>query len=80
MTVKDRVIRVIKSIKSTDLSDEVLLKTNYLEKGLFDSFQMVELITKLESEFNIKFPLEIVSSERFRTPKGIIEIIQEQIQ
>lgn len=73
-----RIVRAISGEKK--MSDRALLPLEYLDKGLIDSFQFVEMITKLEENFGIKFSAAELTSERFRTLKGVAEIIKENIK
>jgi acyl carrier protein len=48
---------------------------NYLENGLIDSMQLIEMIVTFEDKFKIKFSTENLQSKKFRTIRGLIEII-----
>lgn len=81
MDVKIRVINIVKEISQNIYkSDEELFIMDYLDKGLIDSFQIVEMITKLEDSFHITFSPEELESEDFRTLKGVTKLIKEKIQ
>lgn len=49
------------------------------EAGLVDSFGIVELVTAIETAFNIELRQGDLADPRFRTIRGIAEIIQENI-
>jgi len=50
---------------------------NYFEVGLIDSFNVIELIESIETEFQIKFDQNHFQDRRFSTIKGLAEIINE---
>ena len=77
--IEEQTIAVVKGIsqQAEGMTDKELLNTMYLDKGLIDSFQVVRLITRLEDDFGIRFSAEDLSSKRFRTLKGVAEIIKE---
>lgn len=50
---------------------------NYFEKGLIDSFGVIELIEAIEDDFNIHFEQKHFQDKRFATIGGLAEIISE---
>ena len=77
MNITNKVIEVVREISSNiEESDEELIKADYLERGLIDSFQIVEMISKLEEAFNITFSPEDFESDKFRTLRGVVELIE----
>lgn len=50
---------------------------NYFEMGLIDSFNVIELIEAIETEFEIKFNQDHFQDRRFSTINGLAEIITE---
>ena len=81
MDIKARVIKFIceksKYPKIAEMSDEKLLMVNYLDIGILDSLQIVEMIITFEKDFNIRFTPEVLQSEKFRsTLNGAIEVIK----
>ncbi|MBU1165641.1 acyl carrier protein [Candidatus Micrarchaeota archaeon] len=78
--VKTRVLKIFREIAGKlDIEDRELLKKEYLDAGILDSLQVIELITKLEEEFGIQFSHEDLESELFRTCEGIGQLIEKQI-
>lgn len=75
--LREEILKTARKITNPDISNEELINADYLEKGIFDSFQMVEFITQLESQFRVKFSLEDLTSHKFRTIAGINQIISE---
>lgn len=68
---------------------EILLKINdnidyekehaLLTNGVIDSVELVELVTKLEEEYGIEIPLDMISPENFDSMEDILHMV-EQIQ
>ena len=55
------------------------LDCNYLEAGLIDSMQLVEMIVLFENEFKIKFTSKDLQSLEFRNIGGLINIINHHL-
>lgn len=62
------------------MSDGDKLAQDFFDSGLIDSFGVIELISAIESQFNISFSPENMQDKRFRTIKGLSEIINELIK
>jgi acyl carrier protein len=50
---------------------------DFFEAALIDSFGLIELITGIESEFNIELRPQDMQDKRFRSIKGLAQIIEE---
>jgi len=61
-------------------SEEEYLNCNYLDIGLLDSMQLVEMIALFEDLFIVKFSTEDLQSEEFRTIGGLINIIKRHLK
>ena len=55
-------------------SEEEKMTFNYLEGGLIDSFEIIEMVMRLESDFDIQFTPANMRSEEFRTVGGLVAI------
>lgn len=77
--IQQKISEIVRKTVKIDITDTELMKINYLEKGIFDSFQIVELITQLEDCFNIKFSVDDLTASKFQILDGIAEIIQSRI-
>ena len=53
------------------------LQYEYLDNKHIDSFETMNLIMEIESEFNIRFTPENFQDERFRVVSGLVDIIEE---
>ena len=47
----------------------------YLEQGWLDSFDLIDFITYLESEFEIEIPPEELQKDEFRTIGGVVDTV-----
>ena len=75
--VTAHVLQVLRTISGTiTIDDDELVETDYLDSDLIDSLQIVEMITRLENDFGIRFTHVELESEKFRTLKGVGDIIQ----
>lgn len=75
--VRDFMIGFFKEKGLSDMDSETeLLDINYLDKGIIDSFGIVEMIVSLEGEFGITFPSEEMQKEEFGTVGGLIGIVE----
>jgi acyl carrier protein len=53
--------------------------TEYYKSGLVDSFGIIELIVDIENKFMIKFDDSDFRKDKFRTIKGLGELIREKL-
>jgi acyl carrier protein len=51
------------------------LDCHYLDVGLVDSMQIVELVMELEGTFGIRFEAEDLQSDDFQTVGGLIGLV-----
>jgi acyl carrier protein len=66
--------------KGIDVDKEPDLENvRYLDRGWLDSFDLIDFITYLESEFEIELPPEELQKDEFITIGGLIEIISHFI-
>ena len=52
-----------------------IINANYLEIGLIDSMELVEMIVLFEDKFKIKFLTSDLQSDEFRTIGGLIKLV-----
>ncbi len=64
-------------IPGGDRDDQI--NTDIFDAGLVDSFGIIELVTAIESAFKIELRQEDLADPRFRTIRGVAEIIEENI-
>ncbi len=78
MGFEDKILKFFKSkVNIPGNSKAEYLNCNYLEGGLLDSMQLVEMIVLFEDEFRIKFTTEDLQSDEFRTIGGLINIVNK---
>lgn len=55
-------------------------EANYIEAGILDSLNVIELIEGVEREYNFKFSSRDFQDRRFVTVSGLAEIIHGRLQ
>jgi acyl carrier protein len=74
--VRDAVVTHLRT-KGEVPEDEAKQRSfEYLEKGLLDSFGIIEMITEFEGRFEIQFSPEDLQSLEFRTIGGLVDMIE----
>ncbi len=74
--MKDRLMSVINDVTGGVYSTEQLLSEDYDKKGMLDSLQIVELVVKLENEFDIEIDDEDLSMENMRSFDSILDLVE----
>lgn len=64
----------------TDIKDKLKDSTDIFESGIMDSLGIVELLTGIESRFNIELISDSLEIDRFNSIQGIAEIIFEELK
>lgn len=61
-----------------DINDEILTYdgSNMIADGIIDSFEIVEIITNIEEEFDIEIGAENVVAANFANKDSIIEMVK----
>ena len=62
--------------KRTSLKEKAF-DSNFFVEGWINSFEILELITEMESTFNIHFDDAVFNDPRFSTMRGLAEIMVE---
>ena len=77
MEVKETVLEFFqKKVKPLGKTEKEKLECRYLDIGILDSMQMVEMVIEFEKKFDVRFSVDDMQSPEFRTIGGLIEIIQ----
>ena len=76
--IGNRIAKVLNKVQA-DKSIEIGLETSLFVPGVLDSFGMIEFLTALEGEFNIKISNEDLIPENFRTIKVTAQLIKEYL-
>lgn len=72
--MEEKIISILEEI-----NDEIVTYDgeNMIEEGIISSIEMLEIITELEGEFNIKIKADYVNTHYFSNIKTIIEMVKE---
>ena len=73
--MKEKLINVIDEVTEGAYSTEEILKEDYEKKGMLDSLQIVELVVKLENEFDIEIDDEDLSMENMKSFDSIMNLV-----
>lgn len=81
MNTEQEVVKIMRETSDKiKVKDDELASIDYVDKGLFDSFQIIELIAKLEAAFKIRFSSDDITSKEFRTAEGITKVIERHVK
>jgi len=69
---KNKVINIIKELKTISEIDESI---DLIESEFFDSFDIINLVSKIEEEFKIQINGEEIIPENLNTINHIIDLI-----
>ena len=73
--MKEKLINVIDDVTEGAYSTEEILKEDYEKKGMLHSLQIVELVVKLENEFDIEIDDEDLSMENMKSFDSIMNLV-----
>lgn len=57
-------------------TEEERMTYEYVDRGLLDSFGIVEMVMELESEYGIRFSPADMQSPEFRTVGGLVRVVE----
>ena len=69
----DKIIEILKSIRDNidyDTEDQLV------DGGLFDSFDIVGLVSELRAEYDIEIPIEDMTPENFNSAEAIYNLVE----
>jgi acyl carrier protein len=72
------IVRYVKSLAIIDPSDTVPLDESLLEAGILDSFGIVEMLTFIESEFDLTIPDEEMTKEKLGSIHKMAAYVQHR--
>ena len=72
--MKDEIIKILKDIQPTYDFEH---SENFVEEGLLDSFDIVELVSDLEKKYKIVISALEIVPENFSSVEGIINLIKK---
>lgn len=70
-------IKILKLLFEIRPEFEFEKSSNFIEEGLLDSFDVVQLVTAIDSEFNISIDGMDILPENFSSINSIIQIISK---
>jgi acyl carrier protein len=74
MTTKTKVLRILSKIQPDfDFSQDL----NFIEEGMIDSFDMINLVTELDEEFGISIDGVDIIPENFSTINAIVLLLNK---
>jgi acyl carrier protein len=59
----------------TETKVDISQVENFYENGLLDSFSLMNLIITVEKKYDVKFRIDEIADESFRTVSGISRVI-----
>ena len=71
--MKDRILTILQSVNkdiTTYMGDALL------EDGIIDSFDIIEIVGRLEEELNIEIDADYIVSENFKNVDTIVEMVE----
>lgn len=73
--IRSRVIEIINLIKTTHFKSSEILDLDLFELEILDSFAVLELISKLELEFEVQIPVEDLNMQNLSTVSSISQYL-----
>ena len=70
--MEEKVMEVLKEIRPDGEFDS---STNYIEDGLLDSFDMIQLVSRIEEEFSCEIDGLDIAIENFDKMESIVKLI-----
>lgn len=67
-------------VKNCDAKEDDVkanLDENYLQSGYIDSFQFINMISKIEEDFGVGFDNDLFEDKSFSTVNGLAKIIEK---
>jgi acyl carrier protein len=78
--LQDRVFKLVRTILDKNSIDiELLPRTRLVEMGL-NSMDMVNLMLRIEAEFDLELPQSEITPDNFQSVEGIERMIAKQMQ
>ena len=75
--MREKIIKIIEELTdSTDINGNVDL----IEEDILDSFAFIELIAKLEDEFNIEIQPTLIPGDTWRIVDKIVKMVETKME
>ncbi len=76
--VNEKLLNIISElIEEEEFSNELIMKSDFIEELKFDSILFVSMIINIEKEFNIEIKVEYVDIERLSNFSSLLEMLKE---
>ena len=72
--MKDRIVEILKEIRPEFEFEGV---ENFFEEGMLDSFDLMTLVSTLQSEFGVKIAGEEILPENFANVDAIVALLEK---
>ncbi|GAB7086265.1 MULTISPECIES: acyl carrier protein [Marinifilum] len=72
--MEDRVKSILKEIQP---EFDFAVHVNFIEEGMLDSFDMINLVTSLDEEFEISIDGMDILPENFSSVEAIVKLVQK---
>jgi acyl carrier protein len=74
--MEDRIIEILTETRPEfNFKEE---KTNFIEKGMLDSFDIISIVSDIEEKLNISIAGDEILPENFNSIEGILKLIQNK--
>lgn len=69
--MKDKILKILKNI-----NPEINENINLIENGVLDSFDIINIVSTLEDEFDFVFDAEDIVKENFEKVDNIVNLVE----
>ena len=77
MSIEERILKVLEGINEKILTYS---GENMMEDGTLDSFELIEIVSQLEEEFDIEIDAEYAVIENFANKETIISLMKKLLK
>lgn len=77
--MKNHLEDILKIVQKLSGVQEITLQQSLLDEGIIDSLMTIELITNLETHFNINIDFEELNHHNFNSVINISQLIESKI-
>ncbi len=72
--MKDRIIKIVKEVKP-ELAEYT--GDDFIEAGLIESMEIMDIVVKLEEEFEIEIDPRDIAAEYFKSVETLVQLVQK---
>lgn len=76
-SMEQKLINIINSAIGEEI--DINLETILIESGLIDSFELISIVNKIESVFEMTLDIYSVNMEDFETPRKMLSLIRKNL-